>query len=473
MRYVDEKAIIHERFLTFVEATSLTAESLTTYLISTLTEHQLDPACIVSQGYDGASVMSGSCSGVQPRLKEVSPCAIYIHCYAHKLNLALVDCVKSIQFACDFFCLLEALYVFISTSKAHTVFVAKQKELYPEKQVHRLQKLSDTRWACRQGAVNAICCTYDSVLSTLDEVSEGVDRTKAVEATGLLLQIKSFKFLLLLIMFDRILTCTKSLSDYLQHAEVNLAKAADLVSATVSTLELFRTDGEWDKLFCYAEKVAEVKNIEITNPRPPRQRRLPQNLQDGIVLAPTGTREPLSTSQQYQINLYFPVLDTFLAELNRRFSQENIEIMRAIHAFNPDSEHFLDPTHLKPIALTYNLDYELLCMESTLAKRTLIKAEMENVGDVFLELTPLRAAFPNLLKAIQIALTISVSTAQCERSFSALKRIKTYLRSTMTEQRLTDLAILAIEKELTSELSLDAIVTEFAATDKNRRIMLI
>ena len=119
-------------------------------------------------------------------------------------NLTLVDCVKSIQFACDFLCLLEALYEFISTSKAHTVFVAKQLELHPEKQVHWLQKLSDTRWACRQGAVNAISCTYGSLLATLEEVSEGTDQAKAVESTGLL-QIKSFKFLVLLIMFDRIL----------------------------------------------------------------------------------------------------------------------------------------------------------------------------------------------------------------------------------------------------------------------------
>lgn len=222
-------------------------------------------------------------------------------------------------------------------------------------------------------------------------------------------------------MFDRILTCTKSLSDYLQHAQVNLVRAADLVSATVSTLELFCTDEEWDKLFCYAQSVAEVKHIDITNPRPPRQRQLPQHFQDCIVLAPTGTWEALSTSQQYKVNLYFPAIDTFLAELNCHFSQENIEIMRAIHTFSPDSEHFLDPTQLKPIALDYNLDYELLSMELTLAKRTLVKAEMENVGDVFLELTPLRAAFPTLLKAIHIALTISVSTAQCERSFSALK----------------------------------------------------
>ena len=74
------------------------------------------------------------------------------------------------------------------------------------------------------------------------------DRAKAVEATGLLLQIMNFKFLLLLIMCDRILTCTKSLSDYLQHAQVNLARGADLVSATVSTCQLFHTEEEWDKL---------------------------------------------------------------------------------------------------------------------------------------------------------------------------------------------------------------------------------
>ena len=169
----------------------------------------------------------------------------------------------------------------------------------------QLQKLLDTRWACRHGVVNAICCTYDSLLATLEEPSERVDRAKAVEATGLLLQIKSFKFLVSLIMFDRIMACTKSLSDYLQHAQVNLAKATDLVAAIVSMLELFRMDEEWHKLYCYAEKVAEVKNVEITKPRPSRQRRLPQHLQNGILLAPTGTSETLSISQQYMINLYF------------------------------------------------------------------------------------------------------------------------------------------------------------------------
>ena len=66
LRCIDcKEAAIHEYFLTFVEATSLDAKSLTQYIVDTIKKRQLDLTCIVSQGYDGASVMSGHCSGVQ------------------------------------------------------------------------------------------------------------------------------------------------------------------------------------------------------------------------------------------------------------------------------------------------------------------------------------------------------------------------------------------------------------------------
>ena len=63
---------------------------LSTYILNTLKNNGLDPSDIVSQAYDGASVMSRKCSGVKRHIKEVSPEATYIHCYAHCLNLALV-----------------------------------------------------------------------------------------------------------------------------------------------------------------------------------------------------------------------------------------------------------------------------------------------------------------------------------------------------------------------------------------------
>ena len=66
LRCIDPKeGTVHEYFLTFVEATTLDAKSLTESIVGTLRKHELDLTCIVSQGYDGASVMNGHCTGVQ------------------------------------------------------------------------------------------------------------------------------------------------------------------------------------------------------------------------------------------------------------------------------------------------------------------------------------------------------------------------------------------------------------------------
>jgi len=67
--------------------------------------------------------MSGHCSGVQQRIRAVAPMALYVHCYAHCLNLALVDSTKSASESAEFFALIEMLYVFMSPSKAHTLYI--------------------------------------------------------------------------------------------------------------------------------------------------------------------------------------------------------------------------------------------------------------------------------------------------------------------------------------------------------------
>ena len=181
---------MQERFLTYVPAESFTAQSLSNYIVQTLRTHQLNPKCRVSQGYDGAFVMSGHCSGIQTLIKEVAPHALYVHCNAHCLNLCLVDSVKAIRDASEFFTLLETLYVLISSSKCHVIFMEQQALLHPDKQHKRLQKLSDTRWACHHDAVNAVCYTYDAILGTLMKAVNTFNGNKAVEARGLPKQIK-------------------------------------------------------------------------------------------------------------------------------------------------------------------------------------------------------------------------------------------------------------------------------------------
>ena len=81
-----------------------------------------------------------------------------------------------------------------------------------------------------------LCCTFDAVIGTLTAIVNGNNGVKSAEARGLLLQVSSFRFVLHLVIFDRILSCTKSLSDTLQSTQLDLVRAADLVSATIDTL---------------------------------------------------------------------------------------------------------------------------------------------------------------------------------------------------------------------------------------------
>uniref|UniRef100_A0A1X7VM51 HAT C-terminal dimerisation domain-containing protein n=1 Tax=Amphimedon queenslandica TaxID=400682 RepID=A0A1X7VM51_AMPQE len=97
---------------------------------------------------------------------------------------------------------------------------------------------------------------------------------------------------------------------------------------------------------------------------------------------------------------------------------------------------------------------------------------VDTIADVFTQLLSLETAFSNIVKLFQISLTIVVSSASCERSFSALTRIKTYLRSTMSDERLDNIAMLSIEKDLSRKLSLDTVIEKFHSIENNGRVIL-
>ena len=78
-------------------------------------------------------------------------------------------------------------------------------------------------------------------------------------------------------------------------------------------------------------------------------------------------------------------------------------------------------------------------------------------------------SFPNACIAFRILLIISVTVSSVERSFSKLKLIKSYLRSNMSQERLSGLSILSIEKEMLAELECKNLISNFA-TQKSRKI---
>jgi hypothetical protein len=71
-------------------------------------------------------------------------------------------------------------------------------------------------------------------------------------------------------------------------------------------------------------------------------------------------------------------------------------------------------------------------------------------------------AYKPLATALQILLTLAVSVASCERSFSKIKLIKSYLRSAMSQDRFTDLAILSVGNEVASSIDFRDAIKDFA-----------
>jgi hypothetical protein len=103
------------------------------------------------------------------------------------------------------------------------------------------------------------------------------------------------------------------------------------------------------------------------------------------------------------------------------------------------------------------------------------KPKYSNAGQIYAKLMDMAPAFPDLLKYFQLILCLPVASASAERSFSTMKRIKTYLRVTMKGERLSDLALLSIERELSGNLMNQPmlVVGRFASSNRRRLGLLL
>lgn len=253
--------VVHESFLEFQEAENLDTASLTEKITGCLEKYGLEyKENLVGQGYDGASVMSGKRSGVQARIKEVAKHAFYIHCSAHCLNLVIVDSVKSVPDAASFFSLLERLYVFMSGSYVHHKWLAVQRDMF-DGEPRELQRLSDTRWACRYVACRNVMDRLPAIIQVLGDISDEDNPGRAVEARGLLFQI-DLNFIGCLVVFRKVLGDTRFLSDMLQSTQLDLTKAVELIETLQQTLEDYRTE-----MYFYLTPVKGVTFLQLTPTR--------------------------------------------------------------------------------------------------------------------------------------------------------------------------------------------------------------
>ncbi|XP_076308626.1 zinc finger MYM-type protein 1-like [Tachypleus tridentatus] len=242
--YISKEVMEAEHFVSMVDETKDVSK-----------REQLSIVC-----YDGAAVMPGHISGVQERLRREVSQAVYVHCYAHRLNLVLVDCVQNVQAAAEFFVTIQKLYKFFSTSLVHEEFLKVQKELEPVNQHIEFKRLSETRWVCQHAACLAVKRTLPAIVTTLKHFVEGDNVHRAIESKGLWILLDQ-QFVTSLVVLEKLLLMTKQLSDPLQSPDLQLASAEGLVQSVISDLLEMRTEAAWKDLKEPAEDIC--KKVEI------------------------------------------------------------------------------------------------------------------------------------------------------------------------------------------------------------------
>ncbi|XP_025416749.1 zinc finger MYM-type protein 1-like isoform X1 [Sipha flava] len=148
-----------ERFLGFVDVSeNQNADSLCAKIFEFLTENQLDKYHIVAQSYDGASVMSGKFNGVQSKVKNKFPYAIYTHCMAHRMNIVVIDMCKIVKESRIVFNTIESLYKHFSHPTKNKTLVTMHRKLGVK--ISKINSLSDTRWNCRWKNCESVVYNY-------------------------------------------------------------------------------------------------------------------------------------------------------------------------------------------------------------------------------------------------------------------------------------------------------------------------
>ena len=85
----------------------------------------------------------------------------------------------------------------------------------------------------------------------------------------------------------------------------------------------------------------------------------------------------------------------------------------------------------------------------------------------------IKGLFPLTERCYQLLLTVPITSASSERSFSKLKLIKTLMRSSMKQERLYEMMILACEKDITDTIDLEDMINRWAKMPKTRRLISV
>ncbi|KAL4580323.1 hypothetical protein LXL04_016513 [Taraxacum kok-saghyz] len=186
----------------------------------------------------------------------------------------------------------------------------------------------------------------------------------------------------------------------------------------------------------------------------------------------------------YRVDIFNEAINCQLMELDHRFNDNSMELLNLSATLDPNNanEHFQSGDVCYLAQKYYPEDFsdyekEILKMQLLHYEVDVIQhadyKQLKSISELCQWLIKTRRAanFHLIYRLATLILTLPVSTATTERSFSAMSLVKTRLRNKMEDEFLNDSLVLYFEGELAEKISLETIVEDFKLA-KDRRIPL-
>ncbi|KAL6527404.1 hypothetical protein OROGR_016494 [Orobanche gracilis] len=445
--FVDNKGVLREHFFAIAQVADTSASTLKKAICDVLGKYNLHISDMRGQGYDGVGNMCGSWNGLQALFLRDSPSAYYVHCFAHRLQLALVAAAES-----------ELLQEAQAIEVENMVISGERDTSRGANQVCNLQRAGKTRWSSHFESICSLVDMYSSVIGVLKIiVKDGSSRSMRGEAAGCLREMQSFDFVFILSLMHKIMGVTNLLCKAFQGEAVDILNAMESVSVTKTLLQQLTDDG-YDILLMNVKTVCVNYGIDVPN-------------MDAVYQFGTGRscqqRDAITCEHHYHFDVFHAAIDFQVEELNNRFNDDAVELLRLSSALEPkDNFKSFNAQQICDLATKFYPN-DFSGQEMHLLRSQLAHYEVDVLHHVsFQHLTTISELCQRLVRLI---LTLPTSTATTERAFSIMKLVKTTLRNKMEKDYLTDSLVVYIERELARSIDDDSIIDDFY-TQKNRRV---
>lgn len=238
IRFVNEK--VNERLVALVDCKSGTGKNLCDIVCNVFNELNLDIKNCIGSSTDGASNMRGQYNGFSAWLNKQSPDQTHVWCYAHVLNLVMIDTTQVCCQSTTLFGLINSIAVFFRESYLRmNVWTNNSK-------AKCISLVGDTRWWAKDRCLNKVFGSYSHpqeslfvyIVHTLHEIytSTKFNQDARFKAKAFIDALLKYETILTAHIFLKIFITTSPVSLYLQSKEMNVIQAYTMVIHSISVL---------------------------------------------------------------------------------------------------------------------------------------------------------------------------------------------------------------------------------------------